>query len=341
MEIGIVLFFVFFSLLLYVVLGGADFGAGVLELFSSDKNKEISRGVVYRVIGPVWEANHIWLIILLVVLWIGFPIYFNVVSIYLHIPMTLILVGITIRGVAFVIRHYDAIQDESQTIYNRLFRLGSLITPIFIGMTFAALIYGKIPLLEEQTEPLDFYETYVAPWFNLFGLFTGFFYASICAFLAATFLIGETDGEVRAVYANKANKALIAAFVFGGAVLSIGLINGNEFILTTIKSPVAIVFFTLSFILLFPLYKAIKNQKVILTRTLAVGQIMFILFAAMYPAFPELVMTNKGSVSILTDIAPPSVIRYLAIALIVGSILILPALFHLLKAFNLIKIFKK
>lgn len=340
METGIVLFFVFFSLLLYVVLGGADFGAGILELFSSEKNKKISRGVVYRVIGPVWEANHIWLIILLVVLWIGFPIYFNVVSIYLHIPMTLILVGITIRGVAFVIRHYDAIQDDTQHIYNHLFRLGSLITPIFIGMTFAALIYGKIPLLEDQEVQVGFYDTFVAPWLNLFGLFTGFFYAALCAFLAATFLIGETEGEVQSIYARKANRALIAAFAFGGLVLAIGIINKNSFILSTIEHPVAIGFVSISFILLFPLRKAIKQQKVILTRSLSVGQVLFILIAALYPAFPHFILTNTGSLSMLSNTAPPSVISYLAIALCIGSVLILPALYHLLKAFNLIKIFK-
>jgi cytochrome d ubiquinol oxidase subunit II len=340
MEIGIVLFFVFFSLLLYVVLGGADFGAGVLELFSSKKNKELSRGVVYRVIGPVWEANHIWLIILLVVLWIGFPVYFNLVSIYLHIPMTLILVGITIRGVAFVIRHYDAIQDNTQYIYNRLFRLGSLMTPIFIGMTFGGLIYGRIPILENQEIPLGFYATYVAPWFNLFSLFIGFFYAAICAFLAATFLIGETTGEEQRVFARKSNRALISAFVFGAITLGIGVVNNNEFVLSIIQNPIALTFFTVSFLLLFPLYKSIKQQKVIITRSLAVTQVMLILVAALYPAFPELVVINTGSVSILDNTAPPSVIRYLAIALTIGSVLILPALFHLLKAFNLIKIFK-
>lgn len=341
METGIVLFFVFFSLLLYVVLGGADFGAGILELFSSKKNKDISRGVVYRVIGPVWEANHIWLIILLVVLWIGFPVYFNIVSIYLHIPMTLVLIGITIRGVAFVIRHYDAIQDETQHIYNRLFRIGSLITPIFIGMTFAALIYGKIPLLENQNEPLSFYDTYVSPWLNLFGLFIGFFNAAICAFLAATFLIGETQGAEQKIFARKSYRALISAFIFGGFVLFIGLYGQNEFINSIVKNPIAVTLFAVSYLLLFPLFKSIKQQKVIATRSLAVGQVVLILFAAIYPSFPNLIVTNNGLISILNEIAPPSVIRYLAVALIIGSILILPALFHLLKAFNLIKVFNK
>ena len=84
--------------------------------------------------GPVWEANHIWVIILIVILWIAFPKYYKVMVTSLHIPITLMLLGITLRGVAFVFRHYDAFVDKSQHVYNWLFRISSLITPIFLGM---------------------------------------------------------------------------------------------------------------------------------------------------------------------------------------------------------------
>ena len=94
----VVLFFLMFSLLLYVVLAGADFGAGIIELFSSKNNQSITKKTVYRVMGPVWEANHIWIIILMVILWVGFPDFYNVLVVYLHIPLTLILLGITLRG---------------------------------------------------------------------------------------------------------------------------------------------------------------------------------------------------------------------------------------------------
>ena len=106
--IYVVLFFLAFSLLLYVLLAGADFGAGIVELFSSKKNQAITKKTVYRVMGPVWEANHIWIIIMIVILWVGFPAYYNILVVYLHIPLTLMLLGITLRGVAFVFRHYDA-----------------------------------------------------------------------------------------------------------------------------------------------------------------------------------------------------------------------------------------
>jgi cytochrome d ubiquinol oxidase subunit II len=106
--IYVVLTFLFLSILFYLLFGGADFGVGILELFSASKNKKITKETAYRVIGPVWEANHIWLIICIVILWIAFPYYYYIIVTQLHIPLTLLLVGIIGRGTAFVFRHYDA-----------------------------------------------------------------------------------------------------------------------------------------------------------------------------------------------------------------------------------------
>lgn len=340
--LGIVLFFLFFALLLYTVLGGADFGAGILELFSSKKNQEISRGVVYRVIGPVWEANHIWLIIVLVVLWVGFPIYFNVVSIYLHIPLSLILLGITIRGVAFVFRHYDAVKDNTQHVYNSLFRLGSLITPVFLGMTFSAIVYGKIEVFDDPTVLANqsFSSVFITPWLNLFTIAAGIFFAALCAFLAATFLVGETDGTIRKIYTMKAIKALFVVFIAGAAVLLVGISERNEAIFTVMTNPISIAAFTISFLSLYPMWRAFTRERFILIRTLAVFQVVVILFAALFPLFPEVLQTKTGGLSILEGSAPDAVISSLAIALIIGGSIILPGLYHLLKAFKMIKIFK-
>jgi cytochrome d ubiquinol oxidase subunit II len=79
----VVLFFLLVSLLLYVILAGADFGAGIVELFSSEQNQKITKKTVYSVMGPVWEANHIWIIILVVILWVGFPEFYNVLVVSL------------------------------------------------------------------------------------------------------------------------------------------------------------------------------------------------------------------------------------------------------------------
>ena len=117
------------ALWLYCLLGGADFGAGILELFTPVKDRSKHRKIVNQAIGTGWEANHVWLILALVICFNAFPKAFAQISITFHIPLTLMLVGIVLRGCAFTFRHYDAYKDKSQIIYNRLFTLSSLRNP--------------------------------------------------------------------------------------------------------------------------------------------------------------------------------------------------------------------
>src|SRR5690349_22500273 len=94
----IVITFLWASILLYLLLGGADFGAGIIELFTSQKNKQVTRKTLYSAIGPIWEANHMWLIIAIVILFVGFPVIYSTMSVNMHIPLTVMLIGIIARG---------------------------------------------------------------------------------------------------------------------------------------------------------------------------------------------------------------------------------------------------
>src|SRR3954465_6350621 len=130
----VIIAFLFLSILLYVLLGGADFGAGIIELFTSPKNKNRTRKTLYHAIGPIWEANHMWLIIAIVILFVGFPVIYSTMSVHLHIPLTVMLLGIIARGTAFTFRHYDAVVDDMQHVYNIIFAISSFITPLFLGI---------------------------------------------------------------------------------------------------------------------------------------------------------------------------------------------------------------
>src|ERR1700704_2189554 len=101
MMLYVVIGFLWASLLIYVLSGGADFGVGVIELFASRIHKDKIRTGSYRAIGPIWEANHMWLVIAVVVLFVGFPQIYTTVSVYLHIPLVIMLLGIIARGTAF------------------------------------------------------------------------------------------------------------------------------------------------------------------------------------------------------------------------------------------------
>src|SRR6188508_2999375 len=140
----VVIVYLFLSILLYLLLGGADFGAGIIEMFTSSRHIRRTRKTLYHAIGPIWEANHMWLIIAIVILFVGFPLIYSLLSVYLHIPLVIMLMGITARGTAFTFRHYDAVQDSMQEIYNRIFVWSSFVTPLFLGIIAGSTLSGHI-----------------------------------------------------------------------------------------------------------------------------------------------------------------------------------------------------
>jgi cytochrome d ubiquinol oxidase subunit II len=338
--IYVVLFFLAFSLLLYVLLAGADFGAGIVELFSSKKNQAITKKTIYRVMGPVWEANHIWIIIMIVILWVAFPAYYNILVVSLHIPLTLMLLGITLRGVAFVFRHYDAYKDNSQILYDWMFKTASLVTPIFLGITFGAIISGEIIHTTSITD-YSFKALYIDSWLHPFSILTGFFFAALCAFLSAVLLIGEADTVNRNVYVKKATIATIAVVLIGFITILYGYYTEVLFVVDFIHNPYAMIAIILSAILLIPLWTSIRRGRRVLSRIFAGSQVLLILIAAMVPHYPAILFTTEGGISILENKAPDSVIQVLGISLLIGGSVILPGLFHLLKSFKMIKILER
>ncbi len=119
------------SFMLYAILGGADYGAGIIEIFAGRKGEKI----ISKAIAPVWEANHVWLILAIVILFTGFPLVYSTISTALHIPLMIVLIGIVMRGSTFTFRHYDVTRDETHKYYTLLFRVSSFITPVFLGVT--------------------------------------------------------------------------------------------------------------------------------------------------------------------------------------------------------------
>ena len=163
-------------------MGGADFGAGIIELFTSKKNKSSVRKTAYSAMGPIWEANHMWLIIAIVILFVGFPDIYSLMSTYLHIPLVVMLLGIIARGTAFTFRHYDAVKDNMQKVYNKIYVYSSFVTPLFLGIIAGSAVARTI-----DPAANDFVSAYIAPWFNFFSIAVGLFTVSLCGFLAAVY----------------------------------------------------------------------------------------------------------------------------------------------------------
>src|ERR1700712_5679274 len=142
----VVILYLWLSVLLYLTLGGADFGAGIIELVTAGRDRSVTRKTLHHAIGPIWEANHMWLIIAIVILFVGFPLIYTTMSVHLHIPLAIMLLGIIARGTAFAFRHYDAVIDDMQKLYNKIFVYSSFITPLFLGIIAGSAVSGAIDL---------------------------------------------------------------------------------------------------------------------------------------------------------------------------------------------------
>ena len=332
--IYVVIIFLLISVYLYCLLGGADFGAGIVELFSGKKNKEKVKGIVSSAMAPIWEANHMWVIITVVILFMGFPGIYTQISISLYIPLILLLIGITFRGTAFTFRHYDAIQDESQVVYSRIFAVSSLLVSFFFGLVIGALVSGKISASET-----DFLSAYIWPWFNLFSISTGIFICSLFAFIASVYLISETtEKELREIIIKKA-KTATAVMVIGGAMVFIfSYVEGVDFAERFFNHPLSIAVILLATIALPFLWKILEKGLIWPSRILAGAQLFFILAAFYLIYFPSIVIMKDGNnITLFNSAAPEATLTQLGWALIVGSCLIFPTLFYLFKVFKIDK----
>src|SRR3954451_11935184 len=132
------------ALIAYGVLAGADFGGGVWDLFAAGPRKTEQRTAIARALAPVWEANHVWLIFVVVLLFTGFPGAFYALNVALFVPFHLVLVGITLRGAAFVFRAYGPQRPGLTRRWGAVFGAVSVITPPLLGMSVGAVSTGNI-----------------------------------------------------------------------------------------------------------------------------------------------------------------------------------------------------
>ena len=171
-----------FGVTLYAVFGGADFGGGLWDLVAGGRERgERPRALIQRSIAPVWEANHVWLIFVLVILWTGFPEAFGAVMSTVYIPLALAAVGIVLRGSGFAFR--KSIHGEAERAAGAAFAISSLLTPFFMGTVVGAVASGEVPAAGNG-DPLT-------SWTGVLPLVTGVLFVVAGAYLAAVFLVRD------------------------------------------------------------------------------------------------------------------------------------------------------
>jgi cytochrome d ubiquinol oxidase subunit II len=197
------------GLVVYAVTGGADLGAGLLSLFSHGPRKAEQERAVRLAIAPIWEANHVWLIFVIVLMFSGFPRAFAALGVALHVPLGLALLGIVFRGAAYVFHAYGIQTAEARAGWARVFGWASLLTPLALGSVVAAISSGDVRVSEAGVT-----SGFFAGWTTPFALAVGLFALALFALLAAVYLAAETDGAV----SDDFRRMAVACEVVGGAV---------------------------------------------------------------------------------------------------------------------------
>jgi cytochrome d ubiquinol oxidase subunit II len=209
------------ALAAYAVLGGADFGAGFWDLTAGGAQRGARlRGLVQRSMGPVWEANNVWLIVVLVVLWTCFPKAFGPLMETLYVPLFLAAVGIILRGAAFAVRGEAATISEARVL-GATFALSSVLTPFFLGCALGAVASGQVPAEGDSSMPIE-------SWTGGTAIFAGFMAVAVCAYTSAVFLAGDAVRGRLPDLAEAFRKRALGAALVAGALSIAGLLVVRE-----------------------------------------------------------------------------------------------------------------
>jgi len=315
------------ALVIYALSGGADYGGGMWDLLARGPRASRQRAAIEHAIGPIWEANHVWLILVIVVLFTAFPPAFATIMTALHIPMTAILIGIVLRGSAFVFRKYDAQHDAVHRRWSTVFGAASFFTPFVLGLCLGALASGEIRVTDGRLS-----SGFFAGWTTLFAVACGLFAQGLFAFLAATYLTVDTEGEPE-LQAGFRTRALVSGGLLApAAALTFVLArDGAPQIFARLTSWWAPLLVAVTSVCAIGALAALWSRRFRWARAAAVGQVMCILVGwglAQYPhlVIPDLTLSNTATV--------PSTLHALQSVLAAGALVLFPAFGYLFYVFK-------
>jgi cytochrome bd ubiquinol oxidase subunit II len=205
----------FLGVIVYALLGGADFGSGFYDLTAGGGERGAQlRTLVDHSIGPVWEANHVWLIYILVIWWTGFPSAFAAAMTTLFIPLMVALAGIVLRGASFAFRKYSATMTQAR-LFGAIFAGSSLITPFFLGTVAGAIASGRVPA--------GGYGDRIGSWLNATSIVGGCLAVATCVFLAGVFLTADAARAGHTELAETLRTRTLVVGIATGLIVFAGL----------------------------------------------------------------------------------------------------------------------
>ena len=322
------------ALMAYAVFGGADFGGGVWDLLASGPRKRQQRDAIAHAMGPVWEANHVWLILLLVVLFTCFPDGYGPLAIALFVPFHLALLGIMLRGASFVFRNYSRKAKTSQTdageplanLWGTVFGVASMISPLLLGMAFGVLTQGEVRIDKDGSVH---HET-TLPWLSFYSIGCGLLALSTCAYLAAVFLTVETDGDLREDFRRRAILAGTTTALLAGAVFASTYFEARWFF-GQLTSPRCLPVLLVGLFFFAASAWAVYGRKYWLSRVFAAGEIVVLLLGWGLAQLPYLVYPDM---TLMDAAAPRATIAFMLATLPFGALILGPSLWLLMKVFK-------
>ena len=316
------------GLTLYWLLGGADFGGGVWDLLAVGPLGEPQRALISEAIGPVWEANHVWLIFVLTGLLAAFPPAFASLAFALYIPFSIAIAGIVFRGAAFAFRSWGDRGSRWQFVWTRVFGVASIVTPLAFGAAAGAIASGRITVNGTTVEA-----SLWGAWTGPLSIVTAVLALASCAFLAASYLTVEARSRADRAMEEAFRRRALASGVVAGAVAALGLLVVRS------EAPElwhgmlsrAWPFVVVSAIGGILALGSVARRRYGLARAGAVVAVVGVVAGWGVAQWPYLIVPD---VTASEAAAPASALRPLVIGFAIGSVLLAPSLFVLFRVFK-------
>ena len=303
---------------LYAVFGGADFGAGFWSLVSGQGERgRRARGLIDRAIGPVWEANHVWLIFILVVLWTGFSGAFEAIMSTLFIPLSLAAFGIVLRGAGFAF-HEAADRLWGRRFAEHLFAASSVITPFFMGTVVGAIASERIPVGNATGDS-------ISSWLNPVSILVGVLFVATGAYLAAVFLVSDArrfdDADLERYFRVRAlGSALVTGAIAAAGLLVLRADARHVYDgLTSDGVPLVATSAVCGAGALILLHRGVRRGG----REFAVGAVVAIIWGWGVAQYPYLLPTD---LTIAAGAGPDATLTMVLIVFVVALVLVIPSI---------------
>ncbi len=330
----VLLIILWLALFIYTIFGGADFGAGMLELFAVGESGARQGALIDESIGPVWESNHVWLIFLLVVFFTAFPPAFAAINVVLFIPLLLAVIGIVLRGSSFVFKTHGIIQrSRNAKILSRTFSVASAITPFFLALAAAAIASGHIliPNISQVQTNTGSY------WLTPFTLTIGAMALTLCVTISAIYLTVEatSKGDTELAEAFRRRGLIAGALTAALGLLGLLLAPSEAAFLWNGMLDKAIPLLIVTMLVGLAAAAALWFRRYVWARILIVAEAACLLLTwgvSQYPYLipPDVQVTNASS--------PQETQTFLLIGIIIALIIVVPSLWYLFYVFKLKKV---